>query len=455
MGDASKTEAIQASTPKTSDTSWKLQRFDTASQHMVIRGTWLFAKRLEPERLKATLPELLSYYPHLAGRLLDGKQISFNNAGVPFTEKQRNDITLEALQADHTLADKLAPKLSWTRFRRGKEAPLQITISHLPDGDVLTAYVAHACMDGISFYTMIKQWSDLCTGQAMTPPLLDQSLHDLEIAHTKEEAIAEAKRLGWKKISLWSLLTALPHFIFGNITKRARPIHLSEEGLKRLRLAAVEETGKPELSNIDALSAHLARMCAGLIKLSDGVEFSQVIVADTRQRFEKLPPHFVGNAAFGVRGADFFVGQSLGEVAVLNHEMFGPFLTKPSAAYTYEYKLASELMHYKSLWLPYNFLKAHSRRPQMIYLNSFAKFPIYEVDFGGDNNPNPPVYVIPHVLPDPVLIWPAPPARGGIEVFLTGALAKALMRLSSDDPWWQEMLQFETGEPRLSTDCEN
>ncbi len=32
-----------------------------------------------------------------------------------------------------------------------------------------------------------------------------------------------------------------------------------------------------------------------------------------------------------------------------------------------------------------------------------------------------PVRVIPHDLPDPLLIWPAPPDRGGVEGYLNAA----------------------------------
>ena len=63
------------------------------------------------------------------------------------------------------------------------------------------------------------------------------------------------------------------------------------------------------------------------------------------------------------------------------------------------------------------------------------KLPIYDVDFGGRG----PVRAIPHNLLDPVLIWPAPPNVGGVEVYLTGMAAHAAARLADDDPWWGDV----------------
>jgi len=50
---------------------------------------------------------------------------------------------------------------------------------------------------------------------------------------------------------------------------------------------------------------------------------------------------------------------------------------------------------------------------------------------------------IPHNLPDPVLIWPAPPTRGGFDVFFTGMAARAVKRLAPNHPWWTALHQFE------------
>jgi len=50
---------------------------------------------------------------------------------------------------------------------------------------------------------------------------------------------------------------------------------------------------------------------------------------------------------------------------------------------------------------------------------------------------------MPFDLPDPVLIWPAPPGRDGVEVYFTGVAARAVARQPLDGEWWRRMRRFE------------
>ena len=96
--------------------------------------------------------------------------------------------------------------------------------------------------------------------------------------------------------------------------------------------------------------------------------------------------------------------------------------------------------------MPYDVAAMHAARPTLTYVNNFWALPIYDVDFGEEGAPVLPVAAIPHALPDPVLLWPAPPDQGGVEVYFAGRHARALRRLPKDDPWWTELRQFETKE---------
>ncbi|HET7133558.1 MAG TPA: hypothetical protein VFJ95_14995 [Gammaproteobacteria bacterium] len=49
---------------------------------------------------------------------------------------------------------------------------------------------------------------------------------------------------------------------------------------------------------------------------------------------------------------------------------------------------------------------------------------------------------IPHNLGDPILVWPAPPAVGGLELYFSGPLARALGRAGGDERWRQELLRY-------------
>ena len=207
-----------------------------------------------------------------------------------------------------------------------------------------------------------------------------------------------------------------------------------------MRVAAIEESGHPELSKTDVLSAHLSRMCTQLMGYSEGTPFGQAIVMDIRGRVPGLPNDFVGNAAYVVGSADFLVGESLAHIASKNHDALTDYLQRPSERLVEVLQLGEDLIVQKALWLPFE-MAAHFKKPEAAYINSFTKFPIYEVDFGVDDKPIKPVCVIPHNLQDPILIWPAPPEVGGIEIYFTGSFARALQKQGDD--WWRQMLQFE------------
>jgi hypothetical protein len=130
-----------------------------------------------------------------------------------------------------------------------------------------------------------------------------------------------------------------------------------------------------------------------------------------------------------VRAATFDAGARLGEVAAALHGGLEAVLAVPSPELARQVGLGLELMRHQALLLPYDLAAMHGRRPTVTYVNSFARMPVYDVDFGDDA--------------DPVLIWPAPPEIGGVEVYLTGRQARALRRRRDGDAWWAEMLEFE------------
>lgn len=67
----------------------------------------------------------------------------------------------------------------------------------------------------------------------------------------------------------------------------------------------------------------------------------------------------------------------------------------------------------------------YARKPTVFQVNNLSRFPIYEVDFDSGK----PVLAIPPDLPNPILIWPAPPWKGGIEVYFSGVLAHVARKL--------------------------
>jgi hypothetical protein len=298
-------------------------------------------------------------------------------------------------------------------------------------------------MDGASFYGMVGAWGRTCSGRDVARPVLDQSLLPAPRERPRAEVVREAMELGWSKLPWLRILDIAPAFALGRLNVRAAPIRFSPEALGRLLDAARREAGRDDLGTYDALSAHLTRMCLRLHGHGAGTRCQQVTVLDGRERLATIPPTFVGNAAWVVRTATFDVGAGLGEIAAAVHDGLAPMLAVPSPELARQVALGLELMRHKQILLPYDLAAMHGRRPTLTYVNSFARLPVYDVDFGGDGHPVRPVRVVPHDLPDPVLIWPAPPDSGGLEVFLTGRQALALRRHPPGDGWWEELLRFD------------
>ncbi|MBN2531767.1 MAG: hypothetical protein JXB88_02685 [Spirochaetales bacterium] len=77
--------------------------------------------------------------------------------------------------------------------------------------------------------------------------------------------------------------------------------------------------------------------------------------------------------------------------------------------------------------------------PEIQKIKDSFKLPVYEVDFGTGK----PAIVIPHNLGDPVLIRPAPPSMGGVEVYFSGVIAHAVHKLPAKDPWLEQLKKID------------
>lgn len=228
----------------------------------------------------------------------------------------------------------------------------------------------------------------------------------------------------------------------GRLHERSEPVHFSPEALANLKKHVKERTQCETMSTNEALSAHLTRLCMLLYQHPKSAQLGQVTVINMRERIDSIPDNFVGNASFGLKSAEFQAGISLDELARMIHEGLRPYLKPPCPELLENVQLTMELAKHRAIMAPFDFSGMHTRKPTLAYINNFAKLPIYDVDFGSEEHPIRPVYVIPHNLPDPVLFWPAPPDQGGIDVYFTGVLARAVKKLDRNDSWWKELRQF-------------
>jgi hypothetical protein len=140
----------------------------------------------------------------------------------------------------------------------------------------------------------------------------------------------------------------------------------------------------------------------------------------------------------------FPAGASLGEIAECLHEANDPILCVPSTRLVEEeIPLVRALVHHRVFVSPMDFAAMNAARPRLTFVNNLVVLPIWDVDFGEEGNPVFPTFAIPQEVPPPVLIWPAPPDQGGVEIYFAGLFARALRRLPEDDPWWRELRQLE------------
>jgi hypothetical protein len=424
-----------------------MTELDRANFILVIRGAWIFDRELDVSRLHDSLAEVLSFYPHLAGRMVAGSAVTLGNAGVPFSVSSRPSVCVRDLcgcpELTHRFADRLHPLL----LQRGRGPVLAVRLTRLRDGTLLTVSCSHAVLDGTAFYTFVRNWSRICTGRPFPTPVLDPTLVPAPTAGPRDEILRRAAAEGWTPVSPWTLARMALLSTLGRLGGRRKMAHLAPQALRRLRNVTRREAARPRLRTFEALSAELTRLCARLVELPEETPCSQVTVLDARGHVASLPVTYVGNAAFTVACTGFAAGASRGEIAARIHDALDSRLAFPSAELASDLSLARAVVSHRALVTPYAVAAMHAPRPTLTYINNFWALPIYDIDFGGEGDPITPLLAVPHDLPDPVLIWPAPPSQGGLDVYFAGTYARAARRLSANAPWWAELAALESGEP--------
>ncbi|MBI5537042.1 MAG: hypothetical protein HY898_30250 [Deltaproteobacteria bacterium] len=423
---------------------WTMTELDSANLILVLRGAWLFDQELDEGRLRDGLERVLTFYPHLAGRMVRGRAIELSNAGVPFNVSSQRSISIQDVCASPELAHRFADKLHPLLAQRGHGPLLKIRLTRLRDGTLLNVCCSHACLDGNGFYTFVRNWGAACQGRSFPVPVLDQAAVPGEDPSPRGALVHKALAEGWSKLSPWTVLRMVMLALLGRLGGRIKVAHLSSSTLRRLRKQAAREASTQSVRTFDALSAHLARMCSRLIDLPQGTPCSVVTILDSRRRVQTLPADFAGNAAFAVTSAQFAAGASLGELTARIQRGLDPYLSFPSPRLAQALRLARALVRHRAWYMPYDAAAMHAASPSLTYVNNFSTLAVYDVDFGQQGAPVLPVRVVPHDLPDPVLIWPAPPDQDGVEVYFAGTYARALRRLPADHPWWSEMRRFES-----------
>ena len=431
------TEYVRAEENQYPSGEWKFTALDQTCFPMIIRGTLVYDVQLDVDTMKTGLKKLLYYYPHLSGRMKDKNGIQFTNDGVLFTVTNEPGLLLKDVLKKVQDIERFSTDIKPSRIRRGIDAPLSVKITKLQDGSVLGIKCSHACMDGDSFYTMLYNWGQICKNENFDKPILDQSLFFIPEELSKDQIQQAAFNRGWKKISKLAFLKILPTFMFGIIKERTDAFYFSADGLNQLKQRISTNVGFPCSTHV-ALSAFISKMLMKLFKHSEKTTCVQVTVVNLRNRLVEISSTFVGNASSIVATPNFSAGASLEEIAGIIHQTLQPLRETSLEELRKIVSLGIQAMKLKLPVLPFDFTEMYSKKPTVFYMNNFSKFHIYDLDFGSRK----PVSIIPHNLSDQVLIWPAHPAKGGVEVYFSGVPARVIRKMNKEDPWFQEMKQY-------------
>jgi hypothetical protein len=418
--------------------SWRLAPIDRYALQWVIQGTWVFDSRLDSNVLKHGLARLLEHYPMLCGRVTAGMRIAWSETGIPFTEA--TDTTLGVADFDATRVDvsRFAHRFSPALIRIGAAPLMTVMLTQLRDGCVLAIRCSHACLDGNGFYSMARNLSRAAAGSEFALPSFDRRSDPMK-SRSRADVARAARQAGWHRVT--ALDFARYALARPRLLDRGFVAHLSPSALQRCRETLARGSGCERLSTNSALLAHVGYCVARLLHLADRDSFVVSVAVDQRGRLASVPEDFAGNAVSVVATEPIPAGADRKDIAARLHERLEPMIARPSPALESIARLTTEVVGHR---LAYSPIAGSSvlRRRALFYTNSFSKFPVYDLDFGSAARPLRPIRAVPHNLGDPIVVWPAPPAVGGLELYFSGALARRVERVDKTDPWWAELQRF-------------
>ena len=439
MSGGTQTELVRPATRPGPARSWPLTPYDKFALQWLVQSAWVFDDRLAPDVVRQGLARLLDDYQILCGRITGGARIEYEEGcGVPFSIREMPNLGVGDLGPDFMKVKLFVDRRSRLRIRFGRAPLMTGRLTRLRDGWVLGVACSHCLFDGYGYFSMVSNWSLAARGLPYEKPLFDRP-PETGTGRSKKEVIRSVEEAGWWKMSLWDGLRfalALPR-----LKERAFAGRLSAESLRRCRHALAAESGYEQLSTNSALVAHVTWCVAMLMGIRQ--QFCVSLVVDPRGRTPDIPENYAGNAGSVAMTPPIAPGASRGEIAASIHELLTPLIRRPATELTAVVALMEEVFHHRLAYSNIPTIGILGRRPSLLYTNSLAKFPIHEVDFGKPSRPARSVRAIPQNVGEPVLLWPAPPEAGGVELYVGGAFARAVKRLRPSDSWWRELRHFE------------
>lgn len=419
--------------------SWPISPIDRFASQWVIQGTWVFDASIDAVALQRGLSRLLDAYPILSGRV-SGSRIRPSGRGVPFVEATDWSVSVADLERPGVDATRFGHRLSATGIRSGLAPLLAVKLTHVEGGFVLGICCSHACLDGNGFYSMASNFSRAATGRPLTMPTFQRAA----VRHPRRSrsAVARSARdAGWHRLSIGDGM----RFATGRRGRHDRSFvaYFCRDALRRSKEAMTRELADETVSTNSSLVAHVAHCLVGLLGLDERATFVLSAAVDQRERCTGVSGTFARNAVSAIATPPIPAAAQTADIARRLHQTLSPLVRRPSSELDAVAALTSEVAAHR---LPFSTIPAArllGKRPTLFYTNSFTKFPVYDLDFGSASSPVRPVRAIPHNLGDLIVLWPAPPPAGGIELYFSGALAHAVARLNPDDAWWSELRRFD------------
>lgn len=431
-------ETITATKQSEKFSRWSFSQLDLNCLTLVIKGMWVFDYTLDEEQLTTSLAELLSYYPHLAGRVKDHKEITLNNKGVAYKTVSQKDTATEDIQQIKNPLDHFNEGLDIKDFSKGNASPLSIQLTQLSNGSVLNIHCAHVCMDGHAFFDMVENWSRLYQKQAIIPPTLTLSSKVLEEIPSKEEAQKQVQQKQWKSVGIGSLFRFFWQKVTGVQKHVTAPIFISNTYIQELKNSLENSSGQ-RYSTHTVLSALFTKLCYKLNDFKKSTACSQISVIDLRGQLEGIEPSYVGNAVMNVVTPEFSPDRRLDEIAeIIDHSVQS--MLKDSKTLREHVQLNIATARYKLPYTPFDLKAMNASRPTCFYVNNLLKFPIYDLDFGKGK----PILVLPNDLPDAIKFWPSRPEQSGVNIYLRGYLAKRYNKIASQEEWLDQFFKHIT-----------
>ncbi|XXG43884.1 hypothetical protein AAC387_Pa01g3822 [Persea americana] len=404
--------SYEGKSPSTTD-SIPLSVFDKFTYDIHIPVLWAFKPPTPPNTtIQKGLQKALSFYREWAGRLgIDNKgrpAILLNDEGVRFVEASANCTVDQAMPLNPSVA-----LLNFHPSVKGVEELLQVQITRFTCGSMVVGFTSHHIVaDGHSTKNFLIAWTRACRGLDMNP----LPLHDRTIFTPRDPPRVKFEH---KSIEFKNKKVEHPYpYSNSDYTSDGLVIHMVHftlEFLTKLRAKASAGRNRP-YSMLECLVAHLWRAITHARGLNEFETTHVRISVDGRARLNPpVPNEYFGNLVLWAFPRAK-VKELLQEPLQYSAEIIHDAISNVNDDYFRSFiDFANKEEEVKDL-VPTADADKAVLCPHL-EVDSWLRFPIYDLDFGGGR----PYFFMPSYIPvDGMLgLLPSINGDGSIDVFIS------------------------------------